>query len=288
MSLGDHKGAAEVAHRLLELDPAHVHGYLVLAGALIALKKADEGLKALENLLNYADASALTMGAEIASNAGNSQLATALITKAAGLTPTDSEVWKTQALIYAAMARYDDGWQAAARATELGAPPFSCAPELLRREAVVSPLSNIFSRISNVTPSLSVSDFRENVVEAIAGAMAESVKIHGPIYLQSGVRHINEWLGNSSILGEVLTGFLTKTVGQLSGPLEEWEVVLAGLRDMLADLKECAIPLSVLTAAVRFDKTRDQRHLLQLPLEQRQLLEEAMPETGSASPTSGN
>ena len=44
-----------------------------------------------------------------------------------------------------------------------------------------------------------------------------------------------------------------------------------------SDLPDCSIPIEMLQAAVMHAKTGDQRHLLSLPIEQRQLLEEVLP-----------
>ena len=52
---------------------------------------------------------------------------------------------------------------------------------------------------------------------------------------------------------------------------------MESLASSLADLPDCHIPLDMLQAAVRYTKTGDKRHLLTLPLEQRQLLEDVLP-----------
>ena len=45
----------------------------------------------------------------------------------------------------------------------------------------------------------------------------------------------------------------------------------------LADLPDCRISIEMLHTAVRYSKTGDEKHLLSLPLEQRQLLEDILP-----------
>jgi len=50
----------------------------------------------------------------------------------------------------------------------------------------------------------------------------------------------------------------------------------------LADLQDCQIPLEMLRAAVTYTKTGDEKQLLKLPLEQRQLLQEVLPLQGSS------
>ncbi len=59
--------------------------------------------------------------------------------------------------------------------------------------------------------------------------------------------------------------------------MSDWEAALETLTASLADLPDCRIPLEMLQAAVRYSKTGDGKHLLSLPLEQRQLLEDILP-----------
>ena len=53
---------------------------------------------------------------------------------------------------------------------------------------------------------------------------------------------------------------------------------MESLASSLADLPACRIPVEMLQVAVRYTKTGDERHLLSLPLEQRQLLEDILPQ----------
>ena len=52
---------------------------------------------------------------------------------------------------------------------------------------------------------------------------------------------------------------------------------MEGIVASLANLPDCRIPVEMLQVAVRYTKTGDERHLLSLPLEQRQLLESVLP-----------
>ena len=62
-----------------------------------------------------------------------------------------------------------------------------------------------------------------------------------------------------------------------AGSPADWETAFEGLSSSLADLPDCRIPVEMLQAAVRYTRTGDERHLLRLPLEQRQLLEDVLP-----------
>ena len=57
----------------------------------------------------------------------------------------------------------------------------------------------------------------------------------------------------------------------------EWEEALEGVAASLRDLDDCRIPIEMLRTTVRYAKTGDERHLLSLPLEQRELLEDVLP-----------
>ena len=75
-----------------------------------------------------------------------------------------------------------------------------------------------------------------------------------------------------------MTDFLKTNVNDdFTGSLADWEPALERLSASLADLPDCRIPLEMLQAAVRHTKTGDEKQLLSLPLEQRQLLEDILP-----------
>ena len=83
---------------------------------------------------------------------------------------------------------------------------------------------------------------------------------------------------DEGVVGRILTDFLKENVEDgFPGSLADWERALESLHSSLADLPDCRIPLAMLQVAVRYTKTGDERHLLSLPLEQRQLLEGAVP-----------
>ena len=280
MSIGDYEGALPVAERLIELDPTHEHAYLVLAGALFALNRPGEGFDALERLLGCDDVKTLALGAEIACGENNIDLALKLVAKAVAIAPDDPDVWEVQAAIDGHRTRFDDAWAAALKASQLGKVALACQPELLRREAGISPLERVFSRLSAFRVNMNLSEARETTVEGVVGAMVESVREYGPQYLFTGMLKLHDLLEDKSWLGEVLTVFVTKALSCLRGSLEGWECVLAELDKRLSGIRACTIPLAVLASAVRFIKTNDQRFLLQLPLEQRQLLQGAIAKPG--------
>ena len=122
-------------------------------------------------------------------------------------------------------------------------------------------------------------------LEALAGILAVSVENFGPRHLPEGLVQVRELFAGrleEGMVGRVLTGLLRASIGDgFAGDLGDWERALKSLAASLADLPDCSIPLGMLGAAVRHAKTGDERHLLSLPVEQRQLLEDIQP---SATP----
>ena len=116
-------------------------------------------------------------------------------------------------------------------------------------------------------------------VEAFSAILSVSVRRFGPRYLHQGVVMLRKLLADvldEGILGNILTDFLFENLNAFKGSLEEWDECLSDLATSLADLPDSLIPVEMLDAAVRYTKTADQKHLLKLPLEQRQLLEDIL------------
>ena len=118
-------------------------------------------------------------------------------------------------------------------------------------------------------------------LEATAEILSVSVRNFGPRYLTEGMSKLRVLFADlldNGVLGDMLTEFLIRNVNRgLAGSLEDWESAFDGLALSLANLPDCQIPVEMLQAAVRHEKTGDEKHLLSLPLEQRQLLEDLLP-----------
>ena len=118
-------------------------------------------------------------------------------------------------------------------------------------------------------------------LRAISGILTVSVRNFGPRYLPQGLAKLRDLLTDlldEGVVGGILTDFLIENVDDgFAGSLADWERALESLASSLADLPNCRIPVDMLQVAVRYTKTGDERHLLSLPLEQRQLLEDVLP-----------
>ena len=102
----------------------------------------------------------------------------------------------------------------------------------------------------------------------------------GPRHLPRGLQELRDLLAcrpDDGAVGRTLTHFLRTNIGNLVGELADWERALKQLDASLSGLPDCRIPIEMLKFAVRYAKTGDERHLLGLPLEQRQLVEGILP-----------
>ena len=136
-----------------------------------------------------------------------------------------------------------------------------------------APLDDVFARVS-----LSAEFDAKRVARWFGKALAVSVRTFGPKYIVRGLVKALEILAEEAeeeLLGMILTVFLFESDGVFAGHLDDWETALDGVGDALADRADCRVPMEMLTAAVMYTKTGDERHLLRLPLEERRLLEES-------------
>jgi len=61
-----------------------------------------------------------------------------------------------------------------------------------------------------------------------------------------------------------------------AGTVEDWRSARDCMACPLDDLTDCRIPIEMLRTAVQYTKTGDEKHLLRLPLEQRELLRDVL------------
>ena len=108
-----------------------------------------------------------------------------------------------------------------------------------------------------------------------------------PRHLHRGTATLRELLTSrpdDGVFGRTLTELLKANIDDgFEGDLADWELALQSVAASLNDLLAWRIPFEMLQVAVRYAKTGDERHLLSLPLEQRQLLEDRLSPTAGAS-----
>ena len=119
--------------------------------------------------------------------------------------------------------------------------------------------------------------------QAAVEILTVSTRIFGPLHLPDGLVKLLDLLKevlDEGIAGKMLIDFLKANINEgFAGPLENWEAALENLRSSLTHRPDCRIPLEMLRVTVTYTKTGDKKHLLSLPLEQRQLLEKILPPT---------
>ena len=169
-------------------------------------------------------------------------------------------------------------------ATELGATPRGALMGRLlaaQAQATTEPLPAALQAIGGVIESQEFESDELLHLEAIAEILSASVRNFGPRFLPEGMAKLRILfvdLLDNGVLGDMLTEFLIRNVEHgFAGSLEDWESAFGSLALSLANLPDCQIPVEMLQVAVRYAKTGDDKHLLSLPLEQRQLLEDILP-----------
>jgi len=279
MRLKDYRAAIDIARRLIEVDPNHRHTYFVLAHALIGLGSVQEGVDALRPLLACGKPSDLKMAADVAMDFAKREIALEMINRAKILAPEDPGVWEMQGLLEVRARTLDAARSTLAKALGLGLKSTALELALFKAESRSEPITLALNRLLTRREASIMVRRPRKFIGALADAFLTSVRQSGPIYLPDAMNMLRGYLSvyqDRGYLGEILTSFLARGVKHLKGSLEEWDTALNGLMDILSESKDCLIPLAVLSAAARYVATADERHLLQLPLEQRQLISAAL------------
>ena len=191
---------------------------------------------------------------------------------------------------------FDAAAESAARLEALPGSAFLGRLLAAQAAAATEPLPVALDVLGAVIQPQDFASDEERHLEATVGILTVSLRNFGPRDLPQGLAKLRELLADlldEGVIGRTLTDFLKANADAgFAGSLADWERALEGLAASLADLPDCRIPLEMLQVAVRYTKTGDGRHLLSLPLEQRQLLEDILPpaageraDTGASSET---
>lgn len=276
---GEFEEAIEVAEHLLEIDPAHSHAYLVRGCALVELGRPEEAMAAFDQLLPANHCPSLLIAASYARRSGDYEAAERYLGRVAERDPDNWELWIERCGLYIERGAFGEAVESAARVETL--PGGSLLGRLLAAQAIAAgkPLGVALETVGVFEAEHFKSD--EQVHQGtIVAILTTSVRNFGPRYLPEGFLILRSQLASlldEGVLGGILTDLLIENVGRFAGSLDEWEDALVGLASSLADLSDCQIPLGMLHAAVTYTKTGDEKKLLSLPLEQRQLLQEVLP-----------
>ena len=278
---GEWKEAAGVAEHLIEIDPDHSHAHYVRGEALIELGRTADAIAAFDALLPASDCHSLLFAASCVRGVGDYASARRYLERVAELQPDNRELWIERTYLHIDERAFDAAVESAARLEAL--PGGSLLGRLLAAQAAAAtePLPVALDVLGGVIqPQDFASDERRHL-EATAGVLTASVRTFGPHYLPQGLAKLRELsadLLDEGVIGRTLTDFLKANADDgFAESLADWEWALESLAASLADLPDCRIPLEMLQVAVRYTKTGDGKHLLSLPLERRQLLEDILP-----------
>ena len=215
--------------------------------------------------------------------------ASAYLDRVAELQSESVELWTQRTQLQIDIGDFDMAMKSAEKVKALADSTIPGWLLMVQAASGKEPLANVLDRLIIV---LDVKDLEANeqfYVDALSNALAISMKEFGPQQLNQGMVKIRKLFSislHTGILGSILTNFLIDNVNSLSGSLKDWKQTLNSVTDSLADLSDCIIPIEMLTAAVMYTNTGEEKHMLWLPLEQRQLLKEALSQ--NVRPSDGN
>ena len=283
LETGEFEEAIEVARHLLEIDPAHHHANLVRGCALVELGRPKEAIAAFDELMGTNGCPPLLIAASYARRSTNYEAAERYLGQVAGLDPDNRELWIERSRLYIDQGAFDAAVESVARVESL--PGGSLLGRLLAAEAFSAgrPLRAALGAVGDCVETEHFKSDEEIHHKAIVAILTRSVRNFGPRYLLEGLEKLRSQLASllhEGILGAILTDLLIDNVSSFAGSLEDWESAIDGLVSSLADLPDTQIPLEMLHVAVGHTKTGDEKQLLRLRLEQRQLLQDLLPPEG--------
>ena len=271
-----------------ELERRHVafqhggHGAGHVRGeALIELGRPADAIAAFDELLPMNGCHSLLLAASCVRGIGDYVSAGRYLERVAELQPDNRELWIERTRLHIDERAFGAAAESAARIEAL--PGGLLLGRLLAAQAAAAtePLPVVLDTLGVVLDPGDFESDEERHLEATVGILTVSLRNFGPRHLPQGLAMLRDLLTDrleGGVVGRILTDFLKANVDDgFAGSLEDWERALESLPDTLADLPDCRIPVEMLQVAVRYTKTGDERHLLSLPLEQRQLLESVLP-----------
>ena len=294
---GDFDEAIKVAEHLIEIDPGHFHAHCVRGWALIELGRPVDAIASFDKLLPTNDCHSLLVAASRVRGIGDYASSRRYLERVAEVQPDNRRLWIERTRLHIDEGAFDAAAKCAAKIEAL--PGGSRLGRLLAAQAAAAtePLQLALDTLGAVLEPEDFESDKRLYLEspahghrrrsgrrlrlAIAGILTVSVRSFGPRYLPQGLAKLRDLLADhldEGVVGGILTDFLKENVDNgFPGSLEDWERALDGLASCVADLPDCRIPMEMLQAAVRYTKTGDDRHMLSLLLEQRQLLEDVLP-----------
>jgi tetratricopeptide (TPR) repeat protein len=271
LQVKDFEAAVKTAKRLLTLDPKHFHAYVVIGSGLLQLGRTEEATKAFETLLAFTDVHALAGAARAAQRNKLATLSQKLVNRALELDATNSDVLEAALSLQIDAGDFVAAWATASKLGTQGR-----FAQVAQAQAGQGLLLAAFASLFEALKGSTSKDRSPSLVRMVSRVISAAIRRSGPSQIPEAFR----WLRgqghettSTGLLGGILTNLLSDVALLFRGRREDWESAVVSLRELLEDLSECQIPLAMFGAAVGFTFSGEQRYLLELPLEQRQLLE---------------
>ena len=278
---GEWEEAIEVAEHLIRIDSTHFHAHCVRGRALMELGRPADAVAVLDKLLPTDDCHSLLVAASCVRVARDYASARKYLDRVAALEPTNRQLWIERMRLGINEGAVDAG---AKKNAGIHAFRSGTLEERLLAAQAAAAAEPLPVALDTLGVTLEHEDFESDGghhLEATVAILIVSVRNFGPRDLPQGLAKLRDLLTDlldKGVLGRILSDFLKASVDDsFPGPLVDWEAAMESLASSLADLPDCRIPVELLHAAVRYTKTGDEKHLLSLPLEQRQLLENILP-----------
>ena len=268
-----------VEEHLLHIDPGHDHAHYVRGRALMELGKAEEAITAFDKLMPTTHWRPLLSVAAYAQRLEHFAAAARYLDRVEELAPNDFKLWTQRTRLAIERDDFDAALEHAAKLQTL--PNGSLLGRLFAAQATAAmkPLTTAWETLGAVDTA----DYKQGEQlhrRAFVAVLTMSVRKFGPTHLAGGLAGLRIVLGrllDEGVLGAILTDLLIESVDSLAGALQDWETAIDSMASSLDELPDCRIPLEMLQAAVQYAKTADEKHLLRLPLEQRELLRDVLP-----------
>ena len=278
---GQRQEAIDVAARLVEIDPTEGSAHYVRGRALVELGRPTDAVSAFDELLATSDCHSLLLAASRMAKVGDHGAAHRYLDRVARLEPDNPRLWIGRMRLH--IDQRDFAAAAESAATIEALPGKSLLGHLFMAQvrAATEPLATALEGLGEVVEPREFKSEEDEHVAAAAGILTSSLRSFGPQHLAEGLAKLRDLMAGQlegGVIGRVLANFLKENVADgFAGPLDEWEQALEGIAANLANLSDCQIPVEMLRSAVTYTKTGDVKRLLNLPLEQRQLLEGLLP-----------
>ena len=278
---GEWEEAIEVAEHLIEIDPEHSHAHYVRGEAFIELDRPADAVAAFDELLPTSDCRSLLLAAASVREIGDYASAGRYLAHVAEQQPDNRELWIERTRLHIDEGAFDAAAESAAKLESL--PGSVLLGRLLAAQAAAAtePLRAALDTLRTVLEPENFESDELLHIKFTAGILTVSVRNFGPRYLPQGLAKLRDLLTHlpdEGVVSDILTDFLIENVADgFTGSLANWEIALESIVSSLADLPDCRISVEMLQTAVRYTKTGDEKHLMSLPLEQRQLLEDILP-----------